>query len=260
MLAEAQRQEQGQKEKVQSPQLKGAKHVLKTIVKPVWDTEKDTEYNGKRLAGNIIKGLTGASIGVAAAAVQAGISITDGKYNIGEGIVTAGAGFAGASKLGEVAKDVAQVYKEGVNEGGKEGLSTEEYGKQWFNRDDVIRQYNKEFPGQGKEMRRRAVDNYISRGITDTKEQLKALKFAEKLIKEKGMSTKDADKLAIATLQYKQTLTKDGNYKVLYDKEKRDAYIETKVKAYKGKASKESIIKMHEEFIQYVRDFEKAQR
>lgn len=255
-----QRQQNENIENYQSPQLKGAKHVLKTIVKPVWDTEKDTEYNGKRLAGNIIKGLTGASIGVAAAAVQAGISITDGKYNVGEGILTAGAGFAGTSKLGEVAKDVSQVYKEGANEGEKAGLSTEEYGKQWFNRDDVIRQYNKEFPGQGKEMRRRAVDNYISRGITDTKEQLQALKFAEKLIKEKGISTKDADKLAIATLQYKQTLTKNGNYKVLYDKEKRDYYIETKVKSYKGKFSKESIIKMHEEFIQYVRDFEKAQR
>lgn len=258
--AENQRQEEQKKEKHQNSQLKGIKHVVKTIAKPVWDSEKDNEYNGKRLVGNIVKGITGASIGVAAAAVQAGISITDGKYNIGEGIVTAGAGFVGASKLGEVVKDVAQTYKEGVNEGAKSGLSTEEYGKQWFNRDDVIRQYNKEFPGQGKEMRRRAVDNYISRGITDTKEQLQALKYADKLIKERGISTEEADKLAIATLQYKQTLTSESNYKVLYDKEKRDTYIETKVKSYKGNASQKSVIKMHEDFIQNVRDFEKAQR
>ena len=61
-------------------------------------------------------------------------------------------------------------------------------------------------------------------------------------------------------MQYKQTLTSESNYKVLYDKEKRDTYIETKVKSYKGNASQKSVIKMHEDFIQNVRDFEKAQR
>ena len=94
----------------QKPVVKGiagvGEKVGKTIIKPVWDVEKDTKYNGKRLAGNILKGTAGLSVGVAAAAVQAGISITDGKYNPMEGVASVGAGIAGVSHLAQKAENI----------------------------------------------------------------------------------------------------------------------------------------------------------
>ena len=37
------------------------------------------------------------------------------------------------------------------------------YAKRWYNRDDIIDAYNREFPGQGKLMRERARRNYYGK-------------------------------------------------------------------------------------------------
>lgn len=249
-----------EKTKFKTPKVvRGVANVAKTIAKPVWNVEKDTSYNGKRLAGNILRGVTGVTIGISAAAVQAGISITDGKYNPLEGATTVGAGVVGASKIGRGAKGLGQTYKEGAN-AGEDGKLIEEYGKQWFNRDDVIDSYNKEFPGQGKQMRHRAVNNYISRGITDFQEQKQAIKYAELLKAERGMNEEEADRLAIATLQYKRNLTHNSNYTILFDEDKREKYLDKKVDTYSGSASRDFVRKLHNDFIKNVRDFDRANR
>ena len=173
---------------------------------------------------------------------------------------TFSAGLVGAKQLGKVAADIGETYKEGAMEGEVQSQTIKQYGERWFNRDDVIKEYNREFAGQGKEMRRRAVDNYVSRGITDSKEQIKAIKYAEVLKKERGISEEEADKIAVATIQYKQGLATHGNYAILYDSEKREEYIKAKVNAYTGSKSKESVERLHNEFIENVRDFEKANR
>lgn len=238
--------------------VKGLTHVGKTIAKPVWDFEKDGKENSKRLVGNVLKNVAGAGVGITAATVQAGISLTDGKYNVLEGVATATAGFAGVRNLTKGAGELGKTYKEGANAGEESSQSIKEYGERWFNRDDVIADYNKEFAGQGKKMRQRAVNNYVSRGITDTKEQIKAMKYAEQLRKEKGMSEDDADKVAAATLQYRQSLNNHGNYEIIYNSEKREEYIKAQVDAYTGSASKDSVIQLHNEFIQNVKDFDRA--
>ena len=229
-----------------SPVTKGLKNVGKQISKPVWDFEKDGKYNRRRLAGKVIKGVTGATLGVAAATVQAGISITDGKYNPIEGVATVAAGVAGASQIGK------------GNQKGKDIETVEKYGEQWFNRDDVISNYNREFPGQGKEMRRRAVENYISRGITDFNDQKQAIKYANVLKKERGMDEKEADKLAIATLQYKKSLASNKNYTILFDEGKKEKYLDLQADAYTGASSRDSVKKLHNDFIENVREFNKA--
>lgn len=235
------------------PVVKGVTHVGKKIIKPVWDTEKglDWKYNGKRLAGNILKGAAGVSVGVAAAAVQAGISITDGKYNPAEGAATFAAGMAGTSR-------VLKTSKELMEERNKDNKTLERYSEQWFNRDDVISNYNMEYPGEGKAMRRRAVNNYVSRGITDFRDQKQAMKYANMLKKERGLHEEEADKIAVATLQYKKNLTRSNSYMVLFDKKKRENYLNTTVNAYLGSASKDSIRKLHDELIENVRDFDRV--
>ena len=237
--------------------IKGVKNVIKTAAKPVWDTDKDGEENVTKLAGKILKGAAGLTAGIGLATVQAGASSTDGKYNPLEAVVTAGAVMKGVSNSGKGTKEIIQAYKEGANEG-IEGATLQEYGKNWFNRDDIIHQYNREFPGQGKEMRRRAVDNYISRGITDVEDQIQAMRYAEQLKKERGLDSVDADKIAIATLQYKQQV--GGNYRILFDMEKRKKYLDKQVDSYKGSASKDSIRKMHEELLENILDFDRANR
>lgn len=227
---------------------KGMKNVGKTIVKPVWDTEKGTAENVKNLGGKVAQGVVGASVGIAAATVQAGISITDGKYNPLEGVATIGAGIAGVSQIGKKLEGYSQ----------QEIDSIKKYGEQWFNRDDVINVYKNEFAGQGKEMRKRAVRNYISRGITDTKDQIQAMKFAEQLQNERGMDQEEADKLAIATLQYKKSLVSSNSYSILYDEKSRKKYIDTQADAYMGAASKDTVKQLHNDFIQNVREFERA--
>lgn len=225
----------------------------KNIVKPVWDTEKglDWKYNGKRLAGKILRGTAGASIGVAAAAVQAGISITDGKYNPAEGAATFAAGMAGTSRALKTSKEL-------MEERNKDNKTLERYSEQWFNRDDVISNYNMEYPGEGKAMRRRAVNNYVSRGITDFRDQKQAMKYANMLKRERGLHEEEADKIAVATLQYKKNLTRSNSYMVLFDKKKRENYLNTTVSVYSGSASKDSIRKLHDDLIENVRDFDRV--
>lgn len=233
------------------PLTKGLANVGKTIVKPVWDTEKTAKYNGKKLAGNILKGTVGVTTGVAAAAVQAGISITDGKFNILEGVATVGAGVVGVSQL-------SQSAGKRIQENRQDQISIKQYSEQWFNRDDIISNFNREFPGQGKEMRRRAVDNYVSRGITDFKEQKQALKYANKIMKERGLDVEEADKIAVATLQYKQGLTRNGNYNILFDRNKRKKYVDVQADVYVGASSKDLVKQLHEDLIQNVREFDKV--
>lgn len=259
-----QRQEQQQLQNTQTikkekkkyhPIASGMKNVGKTISRPVWDFDKSAKYNGKRLVGKSVKGIAGLTVGVAAAAVQAGISITDGKYNPMEGVATVGAGVVGVSKLGNFAENKRQAYLNSY-----EGQTVERYSEQWFNNDDVIKNYSRAFPGRGKEMRQRAVKNYITRGIIDFQEQKKAIKFAEQLRDERGMDIEEADKLAIATLQYKNDLIKNNNYKVLFDEEKRNGYLDVMADIYTGTASKNSVKRLHEDFIENVRDFNRANR
>ena len=229
-----------------APVTKGLTNVGKQVSKPVWDFEKDGKYNRRRLAGKVIKGAGGVAVGVGAAVVQAGISITDGKYNPIEGVATVTAGVVGVSHIGNGNKKSNKIE------------TVEKYGEQWFNRDDVISNYNREFPGRGKEMRRRAVENYISRGITDFKDQKQAMKYADVLKKERGLDEKEADKLAIATLQYKKSLSSNKSYMVLFDEKKRNEYLDVQAEAYTGAASKDSVKKLHIDFIENVREFDKA--
>ena len=60
---------------------------------------------------------------------------------------------------------------------------------------------------------------------TDYIKDSKYLKRIEKLKKEKGLDEQEADKIAIATLQYKQGLTRKNTYNILFDEEKRKEYI-----------------------------------
>ena len=63
---------------------------------------------------------------------------------------------------------------------------------------------------------------------------------------------------SIATLQYKRSLTRSSSYMVLFDENKREKYLDTKVEAYTGASSRDSIRRLHNDLIENVRDFDRV--
>ena len=239
--------------KSKHPMARGLVNVGKTLAKPIWDTEKDTRENLENIGENVAKTVAGATVGIAAATVQAGMSITDGKYDPIEGATTVMAGMTGTSAVFDQFKNKKELDPED-----KESL--EKYTRQWFNSDHVIDMYNMEYAGEGKKRRSRAAKNYVSRGITDFEEQKQAMNFADLIKKERGLDEDEADKVAVATLQYRQGLIRTNNYMVLFDKDKKNKHIDLNANAYVGSASKDSIRRLHEDLIENVRDFDRANR
>lgn len=221
-----------------SRQFKGAKAVGKRLIKPVWDSDKSAKYNFKRIAKNAGRTAIGFSIGATAAAVQAGISITDGKYSIGEGTLAFSAGYAGGGQISKGIGSLVDTYQEGTLPDDPKERKQEimERAKARFaDRDDVIAFNKKNYPGQEKEIMERQRDHYLTAGITDLKEMKSGIKFADSLV---GKTDKlrpeqikakrlEADKKAAATIDFRKTLQEQGQLKAVYDKEKQEKYIQT---------------------------------
>ena len=240
----------------------GLKAVGKRISRPIWDFDRSGRFNGVRLARNVGGTVLGLGVGATTAAVQAGISITDGKYNPLEAVASLGAGVVGTkaviNKIGQNG-GLIETYKKEANADDDEKL-LEDYSKRWFDRQDVIDNFEKQFPGNGKAMRRRAARNYVKRGITNFEEQKQAMNFAEQLQEERSISEDEADRIAADTVQYRRSLLNQGNYSALFNKERRDQYLKTVVDGYAGNASRDNVRKAHLEFMQNVLDFDRANR
>ena len=171
----------------------GLKSAGKRLARPIYDFNRSKEYNGrrwKRRLGNTAKSVgklaVGATLGTAAAAVQAGISITDGKYTLKEGIASFAAGYAGGGKLasgiGRAASSVSGSFKEGYYEG-DQGALREKQKQQFMDNDEIYKMYKNKYGSKAETMQRLAADNMVPYGYTDVKEQFKIQKMANEIIK-----------------------------------------------------------------------------
>ena len=243
---------------VNSPVALGVRSVARELVKPVYDTQKDFKYNGKKITENIIKGAAGVATGTTVAAVQAGISITDGKFKLAEPIASFAAGYAGGRAIAEKAVGAAGGTTRNRMTKDEESFLRQK-SEDWYNNDGVIRQYNSEYGVEAKKMRKRVRDRYIQYGVTDFSDQKQALNYANHLLSQgKASTAEEADKLAIATLRYKQELIGSGNYWVMVDNDKREKYLKAQAKYYGGSHSLSAVRRMHETFIENVRDFDRV--
>jgi len=214
---------------------RGSKALGKRIVKPVWDTDKSRSYNFKRIAKGAAKGALGLGLGITAAAVQAGISITDGKYNPMEGIGTFAAGFVGGKGVvdgvtGMIGGGI-DTFRDGYTAGDKEA-QMERAQRRFADRDDVIAFNKREFASDPKAAMKRQRDYYLPNGVTDLKEMKSGMKYADKL-KATGMSQEAADSRAAKVLNFKKQLKDQGQGGAIYDKKKQDEYIDAMVKQAK---------------------------
>ena len=239
------------------PIIGGIKNVAKQIVKPVWDVEKSSRYNGERLAKNFAKIIIGTTAGVTVAAVEAGTSITDGKYTPFETATSFAAGYAGANAV--VNKAGRSVYSNVRQYTGNASVRLDNKCEEWFNRDDVIKYYNQKFHGRAKTMRERARDNYVTRGITDFEEQEKCFKYADYLLKNNRVkSVAQADKIAISTMHCRKQLISDGNYAVMYDDAKREKYLDRQANKYSGTGKEEKARNVYDRFLNNIKEFEQV--
>lgn len=235
------------KKNIVKPLANGGINVVKTLIRPVVDVDQDAKTNIKRFVRNSAGVIAGTTLGVVTAATQGAISMADGKYNAFEALGSFSAGYAGGKKL----MDMATAPKS------EEKLTMEQYQESWYNRRDVIDKYNYEYSNKAKEYRKRARENYVARGVIDFSEQKQAMKFADEILKEgKVANLEEADRLAVATLRYKQKLLSDSNYPILYDENRRQKYMKSVVKSYRGSASENTVRATHNNFIENVKRFD----
>ena len=223
--------------------IRGAKNLGKSAIRPLYDIDrKGTGYNAERWKRRGISALKGAgkaavgfSIGTAAAAVQAGISITDGKYNPLEGIGTFTAGYAGGSKLaGTVGGSIASTFKEGYYDG-DEGrkLLIEKKKKEFMYRDDIDRKYREDWKDQAQTMKKLASDHLVPYGYTDTKDQKAILKLAQDLAGKDATPERmeAAVQRARKTKNFMDQLEKTAPKDIITDADKQEKYIKAMIKA-----------------------------
>ena len=222
---------------------RGVRAVGRKIVKPVWDTQKSASWNGKRLIRKTAKGVVGTAVGITAATVQAGISLTDGKYNPVEGIAAFGAGFA---LTGNIMDNTMTNFEEGAYQGLTNKEKMEEYKENFRNRDDVIKFCKEHYGSEWKTYRERIIENYVTRGITNFDEIKQCIKYSNKVSKETTKEITDKknylndkqkkrvleakqdeeDAVAISILLQKKIRKKKNISSITYDKEKEKEYLD----------------------------------
>ena len=212
---------------------RGARALGKRAVRPIWDFDRSGKYNKKRLVRKIAKGVVGAGVGITAAAVQAGISLTDGKYNPAEGVAAFAAGYGLASRKID---GVADTFEEGYNDGLTKEEKMAAYQEDFRNRDDVIQFCKDNYGEEWKEYRDRMADNYVSRGFTDLKEMKEMMKYSDAISgdtsglsahqKEEMIRQNDISAMAIKNVQKRKLA--EGSLRTPYNPEQENAYINAK--------------------------------
>ena len=213
--------------------LRTAKNVGKKAVRPIWDFDRTGKYNGKRLIRNVAKGVVGASLGITAAAVQAGISLADGKYHPGEGLASFAAGFGVGGKGFD---GVANTFSEGYQDGLTKEEKMQAYQEDFRNREDVIEFCKQNYGDDWKQYRDRMTDNYVYRGFTDLSEMKEMMKYSNAITgdvsgltdKQRNEKIMQSDIAAMSIKNVQRRKVSEGSMATVYNRDKEDEYIKSR--------------------------------
>ena len=180
-----------------------------------FDLTKSKNYNlrnakklGGKLGAGVLKGTAGVALGATAAAVQAGISITDGQYKPWEGITAFTGGFAAGNKL---TGGLQNTFMEGYNANLPADKQRERAVNDFLDRTDVRDAMKQAFPNEDlNELMERIGSNYAQYGETDTKQIIKNIKNADKLKANHGFDTDVADKQIRLINKQRSKLKEEG--------------------------------------------------
>ena len=178
--------------------------IGKRAIRPIYDVNRTAKYNGKRFVRNIAKGAVGAGIGITAAAVQAGISLTDGKYSPAEAIGSFAAGYAFA---GNAAGGVVDTFTSGYRDGYTKPEKMKAFQEDFSNRDDVIQFCKENYGDDWREQRDRMVNNFVPRGFTDLSEMKEMMKYSNNATAELTKNNSNLTEKQKIEIRNKQDLT-----------------------------------------------------
>lgn len=191
--------------------ISGVKSLGREIVKPVWDTNKKPADNLSRLGKNVAKGTIQGLVGITSVAVQAGISLADGKYSPKEAAASFVGGAAAGGKLYHEGEKIVKGAIREYNYGRSEEERKTQIAKDWSERDDVNKQYKETYGRKADKMLSLATDGLAKEGITDFNEQRKVFRYTNYLIKKNsGLSEKEAVKEAVKVYKFKKYM--DSTY------------------------------------------------
>lgn len=176
-LRDASRNNNNRMRRQQGNSSSGVKRVLKSAIKPIWDTDKSFKSNLKRG----VKRYFQFGMGAATAMVEMGASITDGKFEPTESLVSFVAGAKGGGIAWDNAKKTKDNYKNAYREGvyGVDEAAAMNYIEKWNDDDDVNKFYKDNYKEDYKDYKQVASDELLTRGIKDVEEQKQCFKYAD---------------------------------------------------------------------------------
>ena len=214
---------------VAKPILGGAGAVGSSALKKITgiDLNKSLGSNIRMVGGKLARGAVGVGMGATAAAVQAGISITDGKYSPWEGIAAFSGGFAAGNKL---TGGLQSTFMEGYNASLPADKQRERAVNDYIHRTDVRDAVKQAFPDVDKKelnsLMERIGNNYAQYGETDTKQIIKNIKNANKLSQNHGFDKDIADKQIRLINKQRSKLKEEGLLgKVLSNDAEKDNWV-----------------------------------
>lgn len=235
----------------------GTAEVGRSIIKPVWDTDKNVKQNFWRAGKKLGKTAVRLTMATAALTAEIGIDGADGKISpAGVAGAIAGGAVAGGKAFDKAEKGVKQVLRE-QNYKKSDEARKKQIADDWAERDDVKKDYRREYPKDYSERKERA-KSFVKEGISDFSDQNQIFKYSDYLLRQnKASSKEEADKLSLKTFRYRQNLISNGNYDAVNSsKQRRNEYLEYKVKSYTGSRSAESVKNEHIKLIEQVREFD----
>lgn len=242
--------------------ISGVKALGKKAIKPVWNFDKTAGENVQELlTDKVLKGAVQATVGVTTAAVQAGVSLTDGKYTAKEAIGSLAGGIALGGKVYKSGKKFAKGVAREVNYGSSDDERKNRIAKDWSERDDVQDEFKNAYGAKSDEMIRRAKHIVVKSAIQDVNEQKKIFRYSNYLRKHNSSySIEEADKKALEVYKYKNQLENRNQLdRVINDKSAREEIAERAVQNNRSSKSSDLVRKNCLDMIESAVEFNNVQ-
>ena len=242
--------------------ISGVKALGKKAIKPVWNLDKTAGENVQELlTDKVLKGAVQATVGVTAAAVQAGVSLTDGKYTAKEAIGSLAGGIALGGKVYKSGKKFAKGVAREVNYGSSDDERKNRIAKDWSERDDVQDEFKNTYGAKSDEMIRRAKHIVVKSAIQDVNEQKKIFRYSNYLRKHNSSySIEEADKKALEVYKYKNRLESRNELdRVINDKSAREEIADKAVQNNRSSKSSDLVRKNCLDMIESAVEFNNVQ-
>ena len=235
--------------------ISGVGNVVHEGIKPVWNTRKSVGSNLLNLGGKVAKGAVQTTIGVTSAAVQGGISISDGKYSAKEAAASFTGGFIAGGKIANKGEKFVKGVLRDIDYGQSEDARKSRIAKEWAERDDVKKYYKETYGRNSNKMVSIAQNYLVKEGIRDTAEQQKIIRYANYLREHQKLDTTEKSyKQAIEVFKFRRSL--NSTYGIPSGEKARKEFID-KMAEENGSTKNKKEVKIHyADMLKGIDDFE----